>query len=481
MKQKSNSSVKMKMWEYFCLFAVILLVAIWLVQIVFLQYFYARDMANESLNNARDIVQMYRVNELDEYTVRSLAYKNNMSIIIMDADDKIISASSAMGEMNPETVDRLSNKYVKSIEDLRQKIDEDKTSDSYMHIENADNNRKEFFYAAYTDKGVENGGTYIYIISQIEPIDAVTSVLKRQFVYSTVISLGIALIFAYLIAKRFSTPVEKITNSAKELALGNSEVDFKVEGAFGEIDQLSKALEYASGEINQAAELRRELMANVSHDLRTPLTMIKMYGEMMQDFGEDATKRDKCSKVIIDEADRLSLLVNDILDLSRLEKNKELDVKTFDLCAVVKTISERFAVMEEYNIELDIPRTLAVCADFSKIQQVLYNLISNAINYTGEDKTVKIRVTKCGTEALVEIIDSGEGISEEDLPLIWDRYYRSKTHVRSKVGTGLGLSIVKSILKMHEVDFGIKSEIGKGSDFWFYLKIAENERIEQIN
>ena len=179
-------------------------------------------------------------------------------------------------------------------------------------------------------------------------------------------------------------------------------------------------------------------------------------------------------KIIIDETDRLTTLVNDILELSRQENSTELSSQNFDITALVKTIIERFSILEDYTILLDAPYEIVVCADFEKIQQVIYNLLSNAINYTGEDKTVKIKISKASKNALIEIIDSGEGISKEELPLIWDRYYRSKTHIRSKVGTGLGLSIVKSILVMHGVDFGIKSTIGQGSDFWFNLKLAEN-------
>ncbi len=463
------------MWEYFCLFSVVILVAIWLIQIVFFQYFYIRNMAKETLDNSREIVSLYKDGQLNERKVRDAAYKNNMTIIITDKQGSVISASNAMGEMNQQTVEKIKERYKQNIENLRQKLENDETKDSYAHLQNSDNARKEFFFVAYAEDGVESGGTYIYVISQIEPITAVVAVLQRQFLFSTLISLVIALIFAYFIARKFSRPVEKLTLSARELALGNNKVDFTVDDAFGEIAELSNALEYASDEINKSSVLRRELIANVSHDLRTPLSMIKMYAEMVRDItGDNKEKRDKNLKIIIDETDRLTVLVNDILELSRQENSQELNRQNFDITALTKTIIERFSILKDYNILLDAPQELVVCADFEKIQQVIYNLLSNAINYTGEDKTVKIKISKQNRQALIQIIDSGEGISQEELPLVWDRYYRSKTHVRSKVGTGLGLSIVKTILIMHEVDFGIKSTIGKGSDFWFNLKLAEN-------
>ena len=463
------------MWEYFCLFSVVILVAIWLVQIVFFQYFYIRNMAEETLDNSREIVSLYKEGRLNERKVRDAAYKNNMTIIITDKQGSVISASNAMGEMNQQTVEKIKERYKQNIENLRQKLENDETKDSYAHLQNSDNARKEFFFVAYAEDGVESGGTYIYVISQIEPITAVVAVLQRQFLFSTLISLVIALVFAYFIARKFSRPVEKLTLSARELALGNNKVDFTVDDAFGEIAELSNALEYASDEINKSSVLRRELIANVSHDLRTPLSMIKMYAEMVRDItGDNKDKRDKNLKIIIDETDRLAVLVNDILELSRQENSPELNRRNFDITALTKSIIERFSILEDYTVLLEAPQELVVCADFEKIQQVIYNLLSNAINYTGEDKTVKIKISKQNRQALIQIIDSGEGISQEELPLVWDRYYRSKTHVRSKVGTGLGLSIVKTILIMHEVDFGIKSTIGKGSDFWFNLKLAEN-------
>lgn len=462
------------MWEYFCIFAVVILVAIWLVQIVFFQYFYIRNMAMETLDNSREIVELYKERKLDEQQVRFAAYKNNLTIIITDVNGNTISATNAMGEMNPHMVDKIKEKYKQNVIELKRNINNEK-SDAYAWLNNADNDRKEFFFVAFAQDGVESGGTYIYVISQIEPITSVVVVLQRQFLFSTLISLVIALVFAYFIARKFSRPVEKLTSSARELALGNSKVDFTVDDAFGEIAELSSALEYASDEINKSSELRRELIANVSHDLRTPLAMIKMYAEMIRDItGDNKEKRDKNIKIIIDETDRLAVLVNDILELSRQENINEINRQNFDITALLKTVVERFSVLEDYKIILDMPNELVVCADFEKIQQVIYNLLSNAINYTGEDKTVKIKVSKQAGQALVQIIDSGEGISQEELPLVWDRYYRSKTHVRSKVGTGLGLSIVKSILILHQVDFGIKSTIGKGSDFWFNLKLAEN-------
>ena len=476
MKQKAKlKGVKLKMWEYFCMFAIQLLVVIWLLQVVFLQYYYIGAMAKETLGNARQLVRLYKEDKLDEETVRNNAYKNNLSIVITDKNGNVISASDAMGVMDPSSVMRL-NMYGQSIGNLKEAIAKSAQGEVYYRLENDETKSKVLFYAAFTQEGVEPGGSYIYVMSQIEPIDSVISVMQGQFIIITIISLAVALAFAYLIALKFSRPVEQLTESARELALGNMDVTFKTDEAFGEIAELSSALNYAASEIIKSNQFRRELMANVSHDLRTPLTMIKMYAEMIRDIsGDNKEKREKNLKIIIDETDRLSLLVNDILDLSKIEASQSLELENFDICQMIQNILERFSVMTQqgYTFLVDAPEFLMVRGDVSRIQQVIYNLLGNAINYTGADKKVTIRVTQREKTAKVEIIDTGSGIPQEELANVWDRYYRAKTHVRSKIGTGLGLSIVKSILIAHNADFGIESTLGVGSDFWFELKIPE--------
>ena len=452
MKQKAKlKGVKLKMWEYFCMFAIQLLVVIWLLQVVFLQYYYIGAMAKETLGNARQLVRLYKEDKLDEETVRNNAYKNNLSIVITDKNGNVISASDAMGVMDPSSVMRL-NMYGQSIGNLKEAIAKSAQGEVYYRLENDETKSKVLFYAAFTQEGVEPGGSYIYVMSQIEPIDSVISVMQGQFIIITIISLAVALAFAYL------------------------DVTFKTDEAFGEIAELSSALNYAASEIIKSNQFRRELMANVSHDLRTPLTMIKMYAEMIRDIsGDNKEKREKNLKIIIDETDRLSLLVNDILDLSKIEASQSLELENFDICQMIQNILERFSVMTQqgYTFLVDAPEFLMVRGDVSRIQQVIYNLLGNAINYTGADKKVTIRVTQREKTAKVEIIDTGSGIPQEELANVWDRYYRAKTHVRSKIGTGLGLSIVKSILIAHNADFGIESTLGVGSDFWFELKIPE--------
>ena len=257
---------------------------------------------------------------------------------------------------------------------------------------------------------------------------------------------------------------------ANQLAKGNYDIEFST-GNYEEIDSLANTLNYATKELKQTDELRRELMANISHDLKTPLTMIKSYSEMLIDLPYKKEERNKKLEIIIEETDRLNILVNDIIDLSKLESNIEnLDLEVINISELINTIIKRFDYLiekENYIIETNVDQNLYVKVDQKKISQVIYNLISNAINYTGKDKKININLLKQDNIIKFTVSDTGKGIKKEDLNKIWDKYYKIKlTHKRNTVSTGLGLSIVKNILLEHNLNFGVNTTINKGSTFY---------------
>lgn len=321
--------------------------------------------------------------------------------------------------------------------------------------------------------GSKIGEDILYISTPLDPVNATTSILRTQLLYVTILALLLGFVIAYFISKKLSKPISQITRSAAELAAGNYEVRFR-KGEYAEIDKLAETLNYTARELSRVENLRRELIANISHDFRTPLTMIKSYSEMIRDIsGENKEKREKHLRVIIEESDRLTLLVNDILELSLVQAGEEkARFENINLSDITRKTLSRFeplAEKEGYIIKSTIGSDLYVFADGLRMEQVLYNLIGNAVNYIGDDKTIEVSLSDRGSRVRFEVRDFGAGIPKDEIPYIWERYYRVKTHRRAALGTGLGLSIVKGILELHKAGYGVESSVGQGSRFWFEI------------
>ncbi len=322
-----------------------------------------------------------------------------------------------------------------------------------------------------------DGKEYIILLdSELSPVSATVSTLKAQFYMIAALLLGAALLLAYLMSRRISRPLVRMSETARGLAKGKYDVRFSGHG-YRETRELAQTLNFAAEELSKIDRLQKELIANISHDLRTPLTMIKGYGEVMRDLPGENTPENV--QVIIDEATHLSELVNDLLDLSRLQSGMRTPERAvFDLTETTRAVLHRYDKLTHhggYHISFEAGKNVLVDADRVMILQVIYNLINNAINYCGEDKVVEVvqSVESDGTVRL-SVRDHGAGIAESELPHIWDRYYKvDRVHRIAMIGTGLGLSIAKGVLEAHGADYGVNSTQGEGAEFWFVLPVAE--------
>ncbi len=355
-------------------------------------------------------------------------------------------------------------------------INESKNGKIYKNFRDDQENNSVLMMGSYIGTDRYNPDAYVFICNYLEPIGTTVSIFVRQFIIVGIIMMILTVFMSAFFSAKISEPIIRINNSAKDLPQGK--FDAKIEkNDFDEIKQLSATLTTASKEIAKSDDLRRELMANISHDLRTPLTMIKAYAEMIRDLsGDNPEKRERHLKVIIDETDRLSSLVTDILDLSKLQAGvTELHREAFNFSQRLSSVISRFDIIKENQgicIDLEAQDDIVLFADKTKIEQVVYNLINNAVIYAGDDNKVIVRLYRTGDRKMrFEVEDHGEGISPENLPYIWDRYYkvseRAATHKRAKMGSGIGLSIVKSVLEQHGFAFGAESNLGQGSKFWF--------------
>ena len=323
---------------------------------------------------------------------------------------------------------------------------------------------------------IDGSERILFVNAQLTPVDATVNTLRAELVWITVIMIVLSLGIALLSSRKVSRSLIGLNASAKEMAGGNFDVHF--DGTdYREVAELSDTLNMTARELGKSERLRRELIANVSHDLRTPLTMIIAYAEVMRDLpGENSSEN---VQVVIDEAERLTNLVNDMLDISKLQAGVlEKNATVYNLTESIQSVFARYNKLKEqdgYKIDFSYDQMVMVEADEYKIFQVIYNLVNNAINYTGDDKQIWVRqIVREDGYVRIEVTDSGEGIAPEALPYVWDRYYKvDKTHKRAVMGNGLGLSIVKNILELHDARYGVESEVGKGSTFWFELKVYQ--------
>ena len=452
-----KNNIQNKTLKWLVHFSIIILMLMWGSQLLFLKVFYEKYQ----INNLYRVAYKLSKNEHTIEEIESIAYKNNLCIEYINNDNIYIFnelSNNCILSTNNRSINNIINNFI------------NKTDKKEMiKLNNPSNNTKSILYNL---KLYDN--EYIILNTNLEDVDSTTSVLKSQLIYITLIVILLAIVVSIIISKTINKPIIKITKEAKKLANGNRELNIP-ESNIKEIDDLRDSLIYVNHEINKTDELRRDLLANVSHDLKTPLTMIKAYAEMIRDINkDDEEKRNENLNIIIDETDRLTILVNDILNLSKLEANKEtLDISEFDLVELVNNIIKKYNIIKEtenYNFILNMPKKAIVKGDINKISQVIYNLVNNAINYTGDDLTVTIEVIEKKKTYLVNIKDTGKGIKEEELNIIWDKYYKNeKNHKRNKVGTVVGLSIVKNILDKHKCKYGVTSEIGKGTTFYFEI------------
>ena len=293
------------------------------------------------------------------------------------------------------------------------------------------------------------------------------------YVLSFMIFLGIHL-FIYL-------PLRKITEAAKQYASGNLDYEIPVNSQ-DEIGYLSASLNYMSTHLKDMEDYQKKFVANVSHDFRSPLTSIKGYIEAIADGTIPVELQGKYLNIILFETERLTDLTRDLLTLNEFDtKDLLLNKESFDLHEMMKQVAASFegtCTSRKISIELLFAsRVLYVYADRSKIQQVLYNLLDNAIKFSNPQSTVTIETTERGEKIFTSVRDYGIGIPKEDLSKIWERFYKSDlSRGKDKKGTGLGLAIVREIIQAHNENINVISTEGVGTEFIFSLPKSDAGR-----
>jgi len=476
---KPTKSLHYHIWKYFFIFVLIVLFLLWFFQIIFLGTFYESLKKENIIKISEEMLSDYykvmnKVDSDDTFLNKydSSSHRNEFDYLIRDYKNEIYLPTNEFNKNPSILLDSF------KFDTYRLKLHLSTENSIIFTDFSPQLNSKILTIGSkiYSDNEIVG---YMFISTMISPITPTINILKQQLIYITIILICIGLLVSFFMSKSIVKPICTITKSADKLASGSYRVKFDG-GKFDETQKLASTLNYASTEISKVDELQRDLIANVSHDLRTPLTMLKAYAEMIRDLsGDNPKKRLGHLNIIIDETDRLALLVNDMLDLSKLENGSvPLNISEFYITDILKDIIDKYKGLSKsmgYNIHFSADENVLVKCDLGKIEQVIFNLINNAINYTGDDKQVYVKQINDEDFVTISITDTGRGISEENLHLIFDKYYRGEKTKREVMGTGLGLSIVKAILQKHNFPFGVQSKIDNGSTFWFKIKIFKNE------
>lgn len=316
-------------------------------------------------------------------------------------------------------------------------------------------------------------GTYAVIVStSLAQIATGADVLRELLLPIALLLLLLDLFFALWFSRWFTKPIRQLSDGARQIAAGHYDVRVPVD-RHDEMGLLAEEFNHMASEVARSAQLEKDILANVSHDLRTPLTLIKGYAETVRDItGDDAERRAEQCNIIVDETDRLSSLVNSVMELSKVSSGAEKIVPVeFDMSQLCFEVAGRYDALCAQNgwrLELQADAECTVCADPAMMERVLHNLLGNAFHHIGPDGVVVLRAIPATHGCRVEVIDHGPGIQPEDLPHLFDRYYRARRD-RGRNGTGLGLSITKAILQQHGFAFGVESAPGMGSTFWFEM------------
>ena len=314
-----------------------------------------------------------------------------------------------------------------------------------------------------------------YLEPDVQPIN-------RQILTASLIAVVVSVLLVFISSSRITQPLKEMSQMAKDIAKGDLTKRVKVH-ANDEIGMLAESFNYMAEELSKQEELRTGFVANVSHELRSPLTSIHGFAQGMMDGTIKNEDQTQYLNIIVDETTRLKKLIKELLDLSQIESGTfPLNKKVYDINEQMRRVLIRYIdIIEDkgINVEVNFKQDFCmVCADNDRIEQVLVNLIDNAIKFTPKDGTITLWSYECDGKALVGVNDTGEGIARDDLPFIFERFYKSDKSHTEKKGTGLGLSIVKKIVEEHGHTITVNSSEKNGTSFTFSLDLAQEDLLK---
>lgn len=474
-------SIRFRLWIAFIIMTVFMLAILWVYELVYYSVIHISIEESAIFGMGNEITEFMVKdpdlnNNLDSQPFRkyieNMAKANRINIIVLDdADNVVYYALVGSGAVPKGLTPTIKALYEEKVEEFDAGYVFNTTRDTSIE-----------YIVAYGQKKVLGTRTLkLFVSSEVSPLVATRNNIMSQLLIICGVLLIIGVVVAYVGSGFAAKPMRELTIRVGEKSRGKIDEMLPTNTPLAEINELSAAFNDALAKAESNNRFRRDLLANVSHDMKTPLTMIRAYAEMIRDItGGNMEKSAKNASIIISETDRMSSLISEVIELAQLESGAfELHPAIFNLSDLIQETIGHFSIIEDakgYLIESEISQDVFVMADSERIARVLYNLIGNAMNYTGEDKKIFIRCRKMDDgKVIVSVIDTGKGMTQQELYDVWGKYYRLVQDKRKVLGSGLGLSIVKSILELHNVRYGVRSIKGKGSNFWFELPCVDEK------
>lgn len=471
----NTKSIGFNTWLYFFGFSFLILVLLGLLLSAFIKPYY-RDNQLKTIDTIASTIETNLINkspsDSDIDDTSKLVIGNNVCALIFNDNNKEVFSKNSLGElcMLDQTI-MVDNEEINIHKEPERTIKLLNEGTLNQTLYSSITGLEMLLYGKKISSNLSN--YYLVLNTPLEPVASYIDFIMSQYMFVAIAVIGVAIIIAFFLARRITKPIVQMKKEANKLAEGDYNANFKAD-SYSEINDLANTLDDATNKLSKVDELRKDLVANVSHDIKTPLTVIKSYAEMIQDIsGDDPKKRKEHLDVILKETDYLNRLVSDMQEYSKMQAGLiELNKTNFDLKDCVNSVVVLLQkLIDEKHIKLKKKLvSVIVYADEMKMSQVVYNFLSNAIKHSKDGGRIEIRMSDSEESIKVEVIDNGDGISEDALPYIWDRYYKiDKSFKRNENSTGLGLAIAKAILEAHKAKYGVQSKPNEGSNFYFEL------------
>lgn len=469
-----KSKLLVRLWSANMLLVIISIAFLWTVQILLFEPNYinvTKESLLETVQETAAAIEEMAVDpdDLPEEPLLFLSKTIVGTLFLVDEDGEILAAFNNGQQLN---IDGLSNEYNWLLSHAPTVLD----GESLSAVEDFEKSSAILIGVPTT---LFQRPAALLLSNTITQIEALQSLNRQQLFLFTIILTIFASTISFFLAQHFIRPIKTIKEAIIRLTNGELYSVPKLKRS-DELGTLSESVADLSTELQRVDVLRKEVIANVSHELRSPLALITGYGEMVRDVsGSDERLRKEHMDLIISEAHRMSAMVDDIMDFSIMQAGytqlKNEIWNTYEVVSSVVAYARGIANQYDITVDFEADRTNGnALFDRIKMEQVLRNLINNGINHTPKNERLLIKLTNTSAGTKVAVINPGKDIPPEQLELIWERYQRVQHQAGHKEGTGIGLAIVKTILTSHAFEYGAESKNGM-TCFWFVVPRLEDQ------